>query len=333
MRFILTLIMLLVICPFFIVTCADADTTVRVLLSGGSGVKLPQKDEEVERVAISTGEVIFGGMQYAGKIEIWRGKNGLYVINELPLEEYVKGVVSGEVGRTWDAEALKAQAVVSRTYVLMQKATATPGKLPYDVTASVLHQVFKGGDIPESIAQAVDTTRGEVLTFQGAVIVAYFHSTSGGMTEDSLDGFGKSYPYLKPVETNSELSPYFLWQKKITVKDMEKAAGVRNLKDIRIESHTSSGRVRNFLFVNGSRSTTVVAKTLRQSLGWDKLPSTFITSIMRDNGLFIIEGRGYGHGVGMCQWSALQMAREGKTYKDILAYFYQGTTLQQYEDR
>lgn len=333
MRLILALMTLLVLCPFLIVSTADAETTIRVLLSGANGVKIPQKDEAVERIAVSTGEVIFGGMQYFGKIEIWRGKNGLYVVNELPLEEYVKGVVSGEVGKTWDAEALKAQAVISRTYVLMQKAGGGNGALPYDVTSSVLHQVFKGGDIPETIAQAVRDTKGEVLTYEGKVIVAYFHSTSGGMTEDAAEVFGKGYPYLKPVETNSELSPYFLWQKKITAKDMEKAAGVRNLKDISIDSYTASGRVRDFLFVNGSGSTKVAAKTLRQSLGWEKLPSTFVTSIMRDNGAYIIEGRGYGHGVGLCQWSALLMAREGKTYKDILAYFYQGTILQQYEDR
>lgn len=310
-----------------------AETTVRVLLTGSNGARLPQKDEGVERLAVSTGEVLFGGMQYFGKIEIWRGKNGLYVVNELPLEEYVKGVVSGEVGRSWDIEALKAQAVSSRTYVLMQKNSAVTAPVPYDVTSSVLHQVFKGGNVPESITEAVDSTRGEILTFDSRPIVAYFHSTSGGITEDAFEVFGKSYSYLKPVETNSELSPYFLWQKKISVKDMEKASGVKGLKGISIDSHTASGRVRNFSFVNGAGSTKIAAKTLRQSLGWDKLPSTFITSIMRDNGAFIIEGRGFGHGVGMCQWSALQMARDGKSYRDILAYFYQGTVLQQYEDR
>jgi stage II sporulation protein D len=333
MRCVPALILLAGLCLTLFSSAVAAETTVRVLLTGGNGARLPQKDEGVERLAVSTGEVLFGGMQYFGKIEIWRGKNGLYVVNELPLEEYVKGVVSGEVGRSWDIEALKAQAVVSRTYVLMQKAYAVSAPVPYDVTSSVLHQVFKGGDVPEPIARAVEDTRGEILTFDGGPIVAYFHSTSGGITEDAAEVFGKSYPYLKPVETNSELSPYFLWQKKIALKDMEKASGVKGLKDIGIDSHTASGRVRTFSFVNGSGSTKIAAKTLRQNLGWDKLPSTFVTSIMRDNGAFIIEGRGYGHGVGMCQWSALQMARDGKTYRDILSYFYQGTVLQQYEDR
>lgn len=333
MRCVPALILLAGLCLTLFSSAVAAETTVRVLLTGGNGARLPQKDEGVERLAVSTGEVLFGGMQYFGKIEIWRGKNGLYVVNELPLEEYVKGVVSGEVGRSWDIEALKAQAVVSRTYVLMQKAYAVSVPVPYDVTSSVLHQVFKGGDVPEPIARAVEDTRGEILTFDGGPIVAYFHSTSGGITEDAAEVFGKSYPYLKPVETNSELSPYFLWQKKIALKDMEKASGVKGLKDIGIDSHTASGRVRTFSFVNGPGSTKIAAKTLRQNLGWDKLPSTFVTSIMRDNGAFIIEGRGYGHGVGMCQWSALQMARDGKTYRDILSYFYQGTVLQQYEDR
>jgi stage II sporulation protein D len=334
MRFVfLQLLILLLLCTFWSDSSYAAETTVRVLLAGDNGIKLPQKDESVERITVGSGEVLLGGMQYFGKIEIWSGKRGLYVVNELPLEDYVKGVVNGEVGKSWDAEALKAQAVISRTYVLMQKSQAVTAPLPYDVTSSVLHQVFKGGELPESIVQAVESTKGEILTYEGSPIVAYFHSTSGGMTEDAFDAFGKRYPYLKSVKTNSELSPYFLWQRKISVKDMEKASGVNGLRDIRVDSRTGSGRVRNFLFLLGSGSTKVSARVLRQNLGWDKLPSTLITSIMRDNGTFVIEGRGYGHGVGLCQWSALQMARDGKTYKEILSYFYPGTTLQHYENR
>ncbi|HSW64510.1 MAG TPA: SpoIID/LytB domain-containing protein [Dissulfurispiraceae bacterium] len=312
-----------------------AEQMVRVLLlNNGIATKPPQKGEELEQLGSAKGDVLLGGLRYSGMLEIWRGKNGLYVINELPLEEYVKGVVAGEVGKLWDAEALKAQAVAARTYTVAQrKPEGGAGKMRYDLTSTVLDQVYKGGEIPESIAAAVEKTRGEILTFDGRPIIAFYHSTSGGMTEDAAEVFGKSYQYLRPVETNPELSPFFIWQKQIPIREMEQASGVKGLNDISVESFTVSGRVRHFAFTSGKQSVRVVAKDLRKNLGWDRLPSTFVTGILRDGDVFVIEGRGYGHGVGMCQYSALQMAKEGKTYREILSYFYSGTTLQQYEKR
>jgi stage II sporulation protein D len=312
-----------------------ADQMVRVLLlNNGIAAKPPQKGEEPEQLGSAKGEVLVGGMRYSGTLEIWRGKSGLYVINELPLEEYIKGVVSGEIGKSWDAEALKAQAVVARTYTLAQrKAESVAGKMRYDLTSTVLDQVYKGGAIPESISAAVEETRGEILTYEGKPIIAFYHSTSGGMTEDAAEVFGKSYPYLRPVETNSELSPFFIWQKQISLSELEKASAVKGLSDVSVESYTASGRVRYFTFSNGKQSVRVAAKDLRKNLGWDRLPSTFVTGIIRDGNVFVVEGRGYGHGVGMCQYSALQMAKEGRTYREILSYFYPGTTLQQYENR
>ncbi|HMK44712.1 MAG TPA: SpoIID/LytB domain-containing protein [Dissulfurispiraceae bacterium] len=312
-----------------------ADTVVRVLLlNNGAAVKPPQKDEALEQLDSSKGEILMGGMRYSGLVEIWRGKGGLYVINELPLEEYVKGVVAGEVGRLWDAEALKAQAVAARTYVLSQKKEQTGvGKLRYDLTSTVLHQVYKGGDIPETTAAAVEDTRGEILVYDGKPITAFYHSTSGGATEDAKEVFGKDYPYLRSVDANSELSPFFLWQKQIPLKELEKASGVPGLLDLSVDSYTASGRIRFFSAIIANGSVKVPAAELRKNLGWDRLPSTLVTNVLRDGELIIIEGRGYGHGVGMCQWCALQMAKDGKTYRDILAHFYPGTTLQQYEIR
>ncbi len=332
--------LIIIACSFFVLTLCTggawaAEHMVRVLLlNNGIATKPPQKGEELEQLGSAKGEVLLGGMRYSGALEIWRGRSGLYVINELPLEEYIKGVVAGEVGKSWDAEALKAQAVVARTYALVQRrAEGAAGKMRYDLTSTVLDQVYKGGDIPESIAAAVEKTRGEILTLDGKPIIAFYHSTSGGMTEDAAEVFGKSYSYLRPVETNSELSPFDIWQKQIPLKDMEKASGVKGLSDISIESYTVSGRVRHFAFTNGKQSVRIVAKDLRRTLGWERLPSTFVESILRDGDTFVIEGRGYGHGVGMCQYSALQMAKEGKTYREILSFFYPGTLLQQHENR
>lgn len=303
-----------------------AETTIRVLLVDGKNTKLPIKDEKIERFGNAKGEVLLSGLKYSGSIEVWKGNNGLYIINEIPIEDYIKGVVAGEVGSSWDIEALKAQAVVARTYAIYHKLNS--GKMPYHLTSSVLHQVYKGGNIPENIAKAVNDTKGEILTYEGKPIIAYYHSTSGGMTEDPVEVFGKSYPYLKPVETNCELSPYFMWEKRIHVSEIERASNVTGIKEIIIDDLTISNRVRNFRIITESGEHKIPAKELRKSLGWDRLPSTMITNIAKDEDFYIFEGKGYGHGVGMCQWSALDMAKKGMSYREILSKFYPGTVIE-----
>jgi stage II sporulation protein D len=307
---------------------AGAENTIRVLISDGKNFHLPSKDERVERLGNKKGDVLVSGLRCSGSIEVWKGDDGLYIVNELPLEEYVKGVVAGEVGKSWDMEALKAQAVVARTYALHQKMNSGENKLRYHLTSSVMSQVYKGGPVPEQIAKAVDATRGEILTFEGKPIIAYYHSTSGGMTEDPEEVFGKSYPYLKPVKTTCSLSPYYIWEKRIPLSEIGRAVKLNGIETISIDSYTVSGRVKAFRFVSGAGEKQVPAKDMRRDLGWERLPSTLITRIDRDGDDYIFEGKGYGHGVGMCQWTALDMAKEGQMYREILATFYPGTTLQ-----
>ncbi len=307
-----------------------AETTIRVLLLDGKNSRLPKKDEKIERFGNAKGEVLLSGLKYSGVIEVWKGESGLYIVNEVPLEDYIKGVVAAEVGSSWNIEALKAQAVVSRTYALYQKLNN--GKMPYHLTSSVLHQVYKSGNAPDSIGRAVNETSGEILTYEGKPIVAYYHSTSGGMTEDPTEVFGKSYPYLKPVETSCELSPYFMWEKRIPAPDIERASNTGGIKEITIESYTASNRARTFKIITATGEYSMPAKDLRRNLGWDKLPSTMITNITKTEEVYIFEGKGYGHGVGMCQWTALDMAKKGMSYREIISKFYPGTTIELYEE-
>jgi stage II sporulation protein D len=312
----------------------SAEVKMRVLLLDNKDFRVPPKDETFTRLGDNTGDVLMGGIKYSGTIEVWKGKKGLYVINEVPLEEYIKGVVAAEIKESWDIEALKAQAVVARTYSMYQKLNA--GKdIPYHLTSSVLSQVYKGPSPSPSVTKAVNDTRGEILTYEGKPIVAFYHSTSGGMTEDAGEVFQQSLPYLKPVRTNCELSPYYMWEKVIAVAEMEKALELKGITDIRIDSYTVSGRAKELkIFVEkGLDPVAISAVEFRKKIGWERLPSTLITGLSRNNGSFVFEGRGYGHGVGMCQWSALQMARDGKKYKEILEFFYPGTSLRKYEDR
>jgi stage II sporulation protein D len=304
--------------------------SIRVLILDDVFQNMPKKDENLEKMGKLRGDLLVNGTHYSGNIEVWKSGSGMYLINELPFEEYVQNVVSSEVGANWDVEALKAQAVIARTYALYQKGSN--GSATYDITSSVLHQVYRSNTVDARISYAVMDTEGEVLLYDGKLIEAFYHSTSCGKTEDPVEVFGKSYPYLKPVDVNSDISPYYIWERKIPVEEVEKSLNVAGLKEIRITSYTSTNRVRTVDIVHADRTLSVKATDLRKLLGWSRLPSTQFT-VTRDNGNIIFEGKGYGHGVGLCQWSALEMARDGKTYREILHYFYPGTTLSVYEDR
>lgn len=323
---------LIILSVLIIIWDADATDNIKVLIVNEVYPKIPAKNEKIEKLGSIKGNLLVMGSRYTGNIDIWKGDSGLYLINELPLEEYVKGVVAAEVGQNWEMEALKAQAVISRTYALYQKTIN--GNSMFHIASSVLHQVYKGKNSDARVAYAVSETSGEILTFNDKPIEAFYHSTCGGRTENPEDVFvfGKSYPYLKSVESNCEISPYSVWERSIQLTEIEKALNLSGIKEISIKSYTSTNRVKQLDIINDSGITTINAADLRKALGWSRLPSTNF-NITRNGDSIIFEGMGYGHGVGLCQWSALQMAREGKNYKEILSFFYPGTTIQMYEGR
>lgn len=305
-----------------------APPKIKILVLEENHNNIPEKDEKMEMVGNMKGDLFASGTQYSGNIEVWRGEKGLYIINELPIENYIESVVASEVGTSWDIEALKAQAVIARTYAVYRKTTNMNSK--YHLTSSVLHQVYKGNTSHIQIAYAVRNTAGEILTYNGKPIEALYHSTCGGKTETPEDAFGKSYPYLKSVESSCELSPYWVWERKIPKTEIEKALNISDMQNITITSTTTTGRAKELSIESGSGKSLIKATELRKLLGWSRLPSTNFSIKINDDTV-IFEGKGYGHGVGLCQWSALQMAREGKTYKEILSFFYPGTELSVYE--
>lgn len=307
---------------------AFADS-IKVLILDENFEKVPGPEERLAMLDSTNGDLFLGSTSYRGKIEAWKGAGGLYLINELPLEDYVEGVVKAETGKDWAYEALKAQAVIVRTYVLHEKLSH-PGR-QYDVTSTVLNQVYKGRNPDEIVAAAVAATRGEILTYEGKPIIAYYHSTSVGSTELPEEVFGKSYPYLKSVPAPDNSSPYTMWTRRIPLAEIREATGATHLKDMVILSHTATGRVRDLALVSNPDTREVKATELRRELGWKKLPSTDF-SLKIEGDTVVFEGRGYGHGVGLCQWSALEMAKEGKTYREILSYFYPGTKLDVYSE-
>ena len=155
-----------------------------------------------------------------------------------------------------------------------------------------------------------------------------------GKTELPEEVGETSYPYLRSVDCRSKNAPYENWQRKFKLSVIAKSLGIKSLKDITIDSYTSTGRVKTIRLVNASNSAsdiTVKATKFRSTLGYKEIPSTLFT-LIREGDNIIIQGKGYGHGVGLSQWGALEMARQGQSYSNILSHYYPGTILENTEE-
>jgi len=306
-----------------------ADDTIKVLMLESPGQPLPSAD--AEKVEGLTGKIFFSGQSYSGSFEILRDKNGLHVINNLPFEKYIEGVVASELGKDWEIEAMKAQAVISRTYALLYKNINSGDR--FHLTSSVLHQLYKEGeDVEPAVKRAVNATKGEILMYGRDPVKAFYHATCEGRTELPEEVWKESFPYLKSVECNCKNAPYESWQRRFSPEEISRALGITGLKDIYIASYTATGRARTLkLLTETNEVKEVIATELRRALGYKELPSTDF-SIKKTDTEIIFDGKGYGHGVGLSQWGALEMAKEGRNYREILEHFYPGTTIKNTEE-
>ncbi len=302
-----------------------ADENIRVLIHEDPAVPAPS--EKTEKVEHLNGKIFLNGSTYTGDFEIKKGENGLHIISTVPFEKYIEGVVSSETGKDWEVEALKAQAVISRTYAVFHKEAN--GEKEFHLTSSVLHQLYKEENKDPLVTFAVSETEGEVLTYDGAPVESFYHSICYGKTEVPEEVWGKSYPYLTPVECNSKKTPYENWQRRFAADDIEKPFNISKVTGVSIASLTATGRAKIIKMTgdNGETLSEVNAVELRKKLGYKRLPSTDFT-ITKEGDTFIFQGKGWGHGVGLSQWGALEMARTGKDYREILAHYYPGTLIE-----
>ncbi|MFA5156921.1 MAG: SpoIID/LytB domain-containing protein [Candidatus Omnitrophota bacterium] len=280
--------------------------------------------------------VVINGRNYRGNVRLIKKDNlRLTAVNDIGLEDYVKGILYNEVSHYWPEEALKAQAVVCRTYAIYQSAQSS-GR-DYDVTNDIYSQVY-GGKASERFRtnRAVDDTKGLTLTYAGAVFPAYFHATCGGHTEDASLLWNINLPVLWGVSCGfCKESPHFNWHRVMTLDEIKDAlvkAGHKNCGNIlaiEISGTDNSGRVRDLVFRTDKDMLVVSAKDFRNIIGPNAIKSAnFKVSITGRDAIF--EGRGWGHGAGMCQWGAYFMAKEARSFKDILAHYYPGSELSQY---
>ena len=255
-------------------------------------------------------------------------RESLGTIDKVPFEEYIIGVVAGEMPASFDIEALKAQAVAARSYVLTKMKQNY--KNDYDVVDTISNQVYLddnklrsnwGNNYDVNIAkvkEAVISTRGEYLTYNGEVVNAFFFSTSVGKTENCVDVFGGNLPYLVSVDSSwdEDVSPVFAVQKEYALNDFYAGLDLPYATDIKTEiiDTTSTGRIKKIKINDREYTGSEVASKL-------SLRSAFF-KIEQDGNKVYINTKGYGHGVGMSQYGALAMAKRGYNYKEILKHYY-----------
>ena len=266
-------------------------------------------------------------------VRVYRENKG--IIERVPIEQYVIGVLAGEVPITFEKEALKAQAVASRTYVMYHIQNSKDKD--YDVVDTVANQVFKSDeDLKDKwddkyvenmnkIKEVVLDTSGEYLTYGGKVIEAFFFSTSVGYTENSEDVFSEALPYLRSVESHwDEISPVYTDSVDFTKLEFFSQLELAYTEYLNIEvlDSTKTGRVKKIKINDKEFTGREVCSKL-------KLRSTYF-SIKEENGMIKIETKGFGHGVGMSQYGAQGMALEGYKYDEILKYYYQGVNIDRF---
>lgn len=271
-------------------------------------------------------------LSVSGAVRVSRKGRALSVVNQVDLEEYVKGVVPSEVSSAWHPEMLKVQAVAARTYALYNKMLSAARE--YDVVATIQDQVYRGrSGVDRRVEEAVESTRGIVVTHLQAPIYAAFSSTAAGPTEDAVNVWAnKDLPYLKGVECPFDLeSPYYQWRASVKIEQMEQnlrlqGFSVGTIATITPITYSRAGRVSRLRILHSGGETVLRGEDLRKAVGYTVIPSTQfeVESIGAE---VVFTGYGAGHAVGLCQWGAKELAELGYSYSSILQYYYPGTEL------
>jgi len=330
-------------------TRADADRTIRVLISSDTaGFALRTRQ---------AGFATINGKRYRGDLYVEpTGASTAIIVNRLPLEDYLRSVVAAEMGNRpqGDSAALQAQAIASRSYAYVRLGT----RGGFDVRATVADQVYRGVDGENANASAaVDETRGLVLLYQSRVVDAMYFSTCGGSTAEPTEVYRSgSVPYRQRVSDRigtsdryyCEAAPRYRWTRAFTRSELQSVldqylkayasvpdGGPGSVRHVAVATNTPSGRV-GALEVETDRGAFPLRgndiRYVLRSPGGEILSSTYFSvepEYGRDGLITRVtfHGRGYGHGVGMCQWGAIGRARAGQSFRSILGTYYPGTTI------
>ncbi len=296
---------------------------------------------ETRLVPVDGARIRVGSNQYRGTL-ILRLDPGqtLTIVEEALIEVYLEGVLPHEMDPNWPLEALKAQAVVARTYTY-----ANMGKFRkdgFDLTADTRSQVYKGTTlVNETVRAAVRETRGEVLGWQGKLLRVYYHACCGGATTQVGAAWGGAEESPRPLKGVRDpwcaASPHMKWVAYFAWADLTAAISDDRmlpgpLKSLRIGARDSAGYVRTFLARSGGESVVVKAFELRGALGAGEMKSVRIKSLKTLKKGIEFHGAGSGHGVGLCQWGARLQADKGRSYTKILSFYFPGSVLSEVDE-
>lgn len=320
-----------------------------LIITGPGGTELIKSNSPVSVISTSGEPLKLNGKRYRGNFQLLPGKEKFLILDTLPLENYLLGVLPLELN-VKEPEALKAQAVVARTYALGKILKSS--KKDFDVTSDPSNQAYGGFDAETSLcSNAVRETAGQILTFNGKLADSVcYHSTCGGHTEDNEKVFGtKPIPYLRGVDCQESCknSRFYTWKITWTRESLEKILNdsldsekkIGKLRSIEILEQGSSGRVSKLLIEGENGKIVVTGDEIRKFLKFSndkgKLQNLYSTlfkiSLTIDNGEITqieADGGGWGHGVGMCQFGSLGMAKKGMDYRQILSHYFSGTKIE-----
>jgi len=285
------------------------------------------------------------GRRYCGFLRLHRiADNQVLVVNHVPVEDYLKGVLGAELPRSFQIETYKAQAICARTFALYEKLSRDNGQRPFDVSATEASQVYHGIEVHSTKSlQAVEATRGIVLVGETAkgwkIFPAFFSSTCGGVTQAGRY-LAAIDPDFRPLQggvtcSGCSLSPKYHWaEQRIPAAEVverlrERGAGnLSGLRQVYVAKLTPSGRIAEIELTDpAGRTVSLPGERFRLIVGSRKMLSTWCEPALEGDELVLRNGRGFGHGVGLCQWGAEGMARAGATATEILRHYYPGARL------
>lgn len=311
------------------------------ILEEGSNLRRPTlfaKDIASRGIKVLPGKrarVYINKRQFRGNIDIIKIENiKLIVINHIDIEEYLYGVLYHEVSHRWPIEVLKAQATVARTYALYQKMISKNEY--YDLSSDIYSQVY-GGRRSETwrTRKAVNLTSGRILTYNDKVFPSYYHATCGGYTSNVATLWNIDVPALHSKRCNfCKISPHYKWKKELSIIEIEnrlKESGHNiQLLSIEILKRDKPGRILDMFLKGRNGDIKISGNKFRLAVGPNIIRSANFNVEIRGN-VVIFQGKGWGHGIGMCQWGAYGMARQGWEVEEILEYYYPGADITRVE--
>jgi len=323
------------------VSCAEISFTSLAIRTSGSQVQIEGDKTPIIEVRVSgvyeAAAVNAPALRADFPLTIRASDGKLQVTATMPMDEYIAGVLAGETGNFQSDETLEAMAVAARTYAL--HFGARHWLEGFDFCDSTHCQNLRLAAVSPRLRKLAEATAGEVLWYDGEPAATYYHANCGGTTEDGRYILGNDEqwaPYLKQhsdaycVRTGNSR-----WRSEVSRQELHRALAAEGvdipgqIHSVVVAQRTASGRV-EFLTMTGSHSVTVPGLTFRlavgRNIGWERLKSNWY-DVRVEGSNVIFQGRGSGHGVGLCQVGAEAMGEEGKSYREILAFYYPGTRL------